>query len=98
MGGRKLSVLWGIEKYRIGWSNSEKFPSVLYCQKKTFDGFQFFFSANYYIGVLQLHLLLCRKIPLSCPYSCGISIPREMVHAFYHSLSDVIDVRVGTSE
>lgn len=51
----------------------------------------FFFSTNYNICVLQLHLLFCRKIPLSCPYSCGISIPREMVHAFHHSLSDVID-------
>ncbi|XP_073247632.1 TNF receptor-associated factor 6-like isoform X2 [Porites lutea] len=28
---------------------------------------------------VELHLLLCRKIPLSCPYSCGISIPREMI-------------------
>lgn len=56
--------------------------------------FSFFFSANYNICVLQLHLLLCRKIPLSCPYSCGISIPRGMVHVFHHSLSDVIDGRV----
>lgn len=54
----------------------------------------FSLSANFNICVLQIHLENCSKIPLSCPNSCGNLIPREMVHAFYYSLSDVIDGRV----
>ena len=42
---------------------------------------------------LQDHLENCREIPLPCPISCGHVIPREMVNAFYFSLSDVIKDR-----